>query len=371
LARCRAEALLRAADGRHRQTWKMEALSRMAGAITYDLNDLVTLIYDKLKLIGNHTAAHPEVAELVRDAHIATMKEANLVRKLHAFSRQYPLSPRTISVGEVVPKMFGLLRWILGELVQIELTFPNDLWKVQVDPDALERTLLNLALNAGDAILHRGVLMIEGSNTIVDAGDIVAGYDVPIGNYVLVTVTDTGSGMSEQVLERAFEPFFTTKTAGEGTGLGLSQVFGFVRQSGGHISIQSKHGQGTTVGMHLPAVLGDGRIIELSTNADPHGLPGEIVLVLDDDPLTRELAVGILTNLGYQTIEAVQGPAAREILQGDRRIDLVLTDVIISDGIKRDESYGGGRNLKMLYMSGYSEIDLATALIMTPICICS
>jgi signal transduction histidine kinase len=254
LARSRAEQASRAALEDGGQSRKMEALGRLAGDVAQDFNALLTVVYRNLEEMGDYTVEHPKMAELVHDVFKAAMEREKLAAQLLAFSRRQPLTPRVVSVHDLISDVTKDLRDTLGGAIQIQSSLPEELWKTRIDASQLETALLNLAANAFDAMPEGGTLTFKGQNIVLDGTRTDAGSGILAGRYVLLAVTDTGAGMPEDVIERAFEPFFTTKQAGGGIGLGLSQVFGFVRQSGGHISIGSEPGHGTAIRIYLPAI---------------------------------------------------------------------------------------------------------------------
>jgi CheY-like chemotaxis protein len=256
--------------------------------------------------------------------------------------------------------MTKLLHRTLGETIEIQTQVPDDLWKTLIDPNQLENALLNLAVNARDAMPDGGKLMIEAQNAILDAAYAEEHLEVMPGRYVMLAVTDTGIGMSKEVAQRALEPFFTTKPTGQGTGLGLSMVYGFVKQSKGHIKIYSEEGHGTTVKLYLPAAATDREDDRIAADQSemPAARPGEVVLVVEDDSMVLRLAVQLLTRLGYQALEAHDGPEAIATLEQGGRIDLLFTDVVLPKGINGTALAQAAQKrrpgLKVLYMSGYT-----------------
>jgi len=246
LARCQAERAARAAEERRQQTRKMEALSQLAAGMADEVDDLLTVLYGQLETLGHHAVDAPALAEPIHEAFSEAIEKERLIRRLLDFSGRRKLTPATISVSDLVSGAISRLCQIAGDTIKIRPRLPDGLWRARIDPDQLSRALVNLAMNSAEAMPGGGSLTIEAQNATIDQHD-------GDGRYVLLSVTDTGTGMSEQVVERAFEPFFTTRPDSSGRGLGLSLVFGFVRQSGGHISIDSKPANGTTVRLYLPA----------------------------------------------------------------------------------------------------------------------
>lgn len=251
LARCRAERLSRTAQERQQQARKMEALGRLAGGIADEVDELLTSLYGQLEALGGRVIGEPVLAEQIQDAFSEAIEKERLARQLLEFCGRRKLTPETISLNELMARISGRLRHVVGDTMAIRVLLPDDLWQTRIDPARLTQALANLAANARAATPDRGILTIEAHNIIMDRGLLDAGTGA--GRYVMLSVTDTGTGMSASVVERAFEPFFTTRPAGGGSGLGLSLVFGFLRQSGGDISIDSKPGSGTTVRIYLPA----------------------------------------------------------------------------------------------------------------------
>jgi CheY-like chemotaxis protein len=277
---------------------------------------------------------------------------------LLAYARQQPLEPRTVNIEALLSGMAGLLGRTLGENIKIKTIMPAGLWTTSIDPHQLENALLNLGVNALHAMPDGGKLIIEASNKVLDEIYVELNPDVLPGHYVAVAVTDTGTGMSADVLQRVLEPFFTTKAVGKGSGLGLSMVHGFVKQSGGHLKIYSEQGLGTTVNLYLPRAW-TGADSESASSRPEIAVSGggELVLVVEDDPYLRGLTLKILAGLGYRTIEAEDGITACTILDEVDRIDLLLTDIVLPNGMYGPELARRARlllpNIKVLYMSGY------------------
>jgi signal transduction histidine kinase len=359
LERCGTEKALRTSEERLRQAQKMEVVGQLAGGVAHDFNNILAIIYGNLELLDAALIEHPELRQIVESAMKAAARGASLTHQLLAYSRLQPLDPRVVDLSALVRDLTQLLQRSLGETIEIDLKLPATLWKTQIDANQLENALLNLAVNARDAMPNGGKLMIEADNVILDQAYAEQNQEVAAGRYVLVAITDTGSGMSREVAERALEPFFTTKPVGQGTGLGLSMVYGFVKQSRGHIKIYSEVGHGTTIKLYLPAAGTDQE--DSRPAADPSELPtakaGEVVLVVEDDAMVLRLAVQLLTRLGYQTIEAHDGPEALTLLDSGR-IDLLFTDVVLPKGMNGTalarEVQQRRPGLKVLYMSGYT-----------------
>ena len=352
-----------AAEEALRQSQKMEAVGQLTGGVAHDFNNLLTVVMGNLELaqrqLENWTeASQDRLRRTLAQATRGAQRGATLTQRLLAFSRRQPLSPKPLDLNKLIGGLSDFLRRSLGETVDLETVGAGGLWKVEADPVQLEAALLNLAVNARDAMPNGGKLTIETSNAYLDADYCRQHTDVEPGQYVQIAVTDTGTGMSRQVIERAFEPFFTTKVAGQGTGLGLSQVFGFVKQSGGHIMIYSEPGEGTTVKIYLPRLFAEVREDAPPEREVQGAVPGESVLVVEDDEEVRLYIVDILRGLHYHVLEAADATAALAHFDaGKARIDLLLTDVVLPGMNGRrlaDEVAARGNGIKILFMTGYS-----------------
>ncbi len=361
-ARVRTEAELAAAREALRQSQKMEAVGQLTGGLAHDFNNLLTGITGSLELMGARIAQGraDEVGRYVDAAQGAARRAAALTHRLLAFSRRQTLDPKPTDVNRLVAGMDELIRRTIGPHVGMEAAAAGGLWPTLVDAGQLENALLNLAINARDAMPDGGRLTIETGNRRLDARA-AAERDLPAGEYVSLCVSDTGTGMSDEVRARAFDPFFTTKPIGQGTGLGLSMVYGFVRQSGGQVQIRSEVGQGTMVCLYLPRHLGSVEGAERPVEPSPALRAGrdEAVLVVDDEPVIRMLVVEILNELGYTALEATDGAAGLQILRSDVRIDLLVTDVGLPGGMNgrqvADAARVGRPDLKVLFITGYAE----------------
>ncbi len=360
LERCSTEKTLRTTEERLRQAQKMEVVGQLAGGVAHDFNNILAIIYGNLELIEEAIVGQTNLEDMVRTALQATARGASLTHQLLAYSRMQPLEPLVLDVSKLIVDMTQLLQRTLGETIQVENRLGADLWKTVIDPNQLENALLNLAVNARDSMPDGGKLMIEADNSVLDATYAEQHQEVIPGRYVLVAVTDTGSGMSREVVERALEPFYTTKPIGQGTGLGLSMVYGFVKQSKGHIKIYSELGHGTTVKLYLPAAATDKEDSRVAADQSelPKAKSGEVVLVVEDDSMVLRLALQLLANLGYQTIQAYDGPEALALLDGAKRVDLLFTDVVLPKGMNGTalarQAQQRRPELKVLYMSGYT-----------------
>ena len=298
---------------------------------------------------------------MVDDALRAATRGASLTHQLLAYARRQPLSPKVVSLNRLVSDMTGFLRRTLGEAIAIRTTMPSDLWMTRIDPHQLENALMNLAVNARHAMPSGGALSIAGTNKILDDSFAEQDTEVVPGPYVLLSVTDNGTGMTKDVLDCALEPFFTTKPVGQGSGLGLSMVYGFAKQSGGHLKIYSEAGRGTTVHLYLPKAPSD--TVELvpagATASNARARPGEVILVLEDDDMVRKLVVRVLNSLGYRTIDVADGSDALRVLNEPDRVDLLLTDVVLPKATSGpavvEQAKMSRPGLMVLYMSGYAK----------------
>jgi PAS domain S-box-containing protein len=312
-----------------RKSQRLEAIGQLTGGIAHDFNNLLTII------TGNHELLEMELEDsgqrdLLSRANNAALMGARLTNRLLTFARRRKLEPAELDLNEQVLAMAELLRRTLGESVVLGTLLAPGLWRVRADPGEIENAVLNLAINARDAMPAGGKLIIETSNVVLDATDVAAEVGLAAGEYVRLAVSDTGAGMSHEVLARAFEPFFTTKEPGKGTGLGLSVIYGFVRQSGGHVTASSALGKGTTVTLYLPRV--DAGAVETIAPARPASsapMAREIILLVEDNAEVRAVTARRLRHLGYRVIEAESGARAIEILNAGRKIDLVFSDIVM------------------------------------------
>jgi signal transduction histidine kinase len=352
-----------AAEEALRQSQKMEAVGQLTGGVAHDFNNLLTVVIGNLEVaqrqLENWTeASQDRIRRTLAQAMRGAQRGATLTQRLLAFSRRQPLSPKPLDLNKLVGGLQDFLRRSLGETIDLETVGTAGLWKVEADPVQLEAALINLAVNARDAMPNGGKLTIETANVQLDADYCRRHADVTLGPYVQIAVTDTGTGMSRQVLERVFEPFFTTKEVGQGTGLGLSQVFGLVKQSGGHITIYSEPGEGTTVKIYLPRLSAEVREEAPAEREVLGAVPGERVLVVEDDEEVRVYVADLLRGLRYQVLEAADAPSAlAQLDKGKGRIDLLLTDVVLPGMNGRrlaNEVVARANGIKVLFMTGYS-----------------
>jgi PAS domain S-box-containing protein len=345
-----------------RQSQKMEAIGQLTGGIAHDFNNLLTIIVGNIELMQRRL---PEEADRLRRAadHAmdATRRAATLTHRLLAFSRRQPLDPKPIDVNKLVAGMSDLLRRTLGEVVMLETVLAGGLWRSQADPNQLENAILNLAVNARDAMPDGGKLTIETANAHLDEAYVgVLIEPVPAGQYVLVAVSDTGTGMDRVTMDRVFEPFFTTKEVGKGTGLGLSQVYGFVRQSNGHVRIYSEVGEGTTIKLYLPRLIGSSEEAPERPARNPATVQGsgETILVVEDEPDLRAYTIEALCDLGYRVLEAADGREALEIVRKHSEIKLLFTDVVLRGGMNGGAIAEEVRRLRpglpVLFTTGYT-----------------
>jgi signal transduction histidine kinase len=337
---------------------KMEAVGQLTGGIAHDFNNLMQVVIGSLSVLSRLVPQDHPHADLTQKALSAARSAAGLTKRLLAFARRQPLMPKPLNLNEVVGGMSDLLRRALGETVVIETNFEEQLWLTEADPNQLESIILNLVLNARDAMPDGGQLMIETQNVEIEGSGTVANIEVKPGSYVVLCVSDTGCGMDKEILGRAFEPFFTTKDVGQGTGLGLSQVYGFVKQSGGHVRLYSEVGQGTSAKIYLPRIVGAVRAEAAAVV--PMTLSGgkERILVVEDQPDVRAFSIQVLRDLGYQVLEAPDGPMALQILQQQQgNIDLLFTDVVLPAGIDgaalAAKAMALSPQLKVLFTTGY------------------
>jgi signal transduction histidine kinase len=353
-----------AADLQLRQAQKMEAVGQLTGGVAHDLNNILTIIIGANAILAEGVADRPElvaIAEMIDDG---AARGSDLIRRMLAFARKQPLQPRAVDVNALVMEAAKLLRSTLGEHIEISKKLAGDTSHALIDPSQLTNAILNLALNARDAMPNGGRLVIETSNIVVGDGcadtygDIGVGTDVTAGNYVMIAVTDSGHGIPASILGKVFEPFFTTKDVDKGTGLGLSMVYGFVKQSHGHIKIESEEGRGTTIRLYVPQAEGVAALAESGGTLPLEG-GHETILVVEDDLLLRTLVAGQVRSLGYATLTAANAAEALIAIDGPAEIDLLLTDMIMPGGMNgrelAEEALRRRASLKILYTSGYSD----------------
>ncbi len=341
------------------QSQKMEALGQLTGGIAHDFNNLLHVIKNAVAIaLRRFPGEDPEVRRYLEMATQNADRAAAVTQRLLAFSRQQPLEPKPIDPNKLLSSMTALLRSALGERIALETVLSSGIWTVSADVNQLETAIFNLALNAHDAISEYGKLTIETANGFLDESYAAAHLEVKVGQYVMIAVSDNGSGMTKEVAARAFEPFFTTKEAGQGTGLGLSQVFGFVKQSGGHVKIYSEPGQGTTVKLYLPRIAGVASEVVKEPEPLVTGTSGETILVVEDEEDVRTFTAEALTELGYQVTVAPDAHAALAVLEKLGGVSLLFTDVGLPNGINgrqlADEANRRWPDMKVLFTTGYA-----------------
>jgi len=360
--RLEAEAKSReAAEAQVRQYQKMQAIGQLTGGIAHDFNNMLAIVIGSLDLAKRRLNKDLAKAEACIDSALeGASRAAQLTARLLAFSRQQPLEPRVLDTNKLVGGMSELLRRVIGENLRVETVLAGGLWRTFADPAQLENAIVNLCVNARDAMPDGGRLTIETSNAHLDDAYAATHTEVEPGQYVMISVSDTGTGMPPEVVERAFDPFYTTKGVGRGTGLGLSQVHGFVKQSHGHVKIYSEPGVGTTIKIYLPRNTGEvdaGDAHARPVGELPHGSADEIILVVEDDERVRHFSVDALRELGYTVVQAADATQAITVLTLQPRVDLLFTDVIMPDLDGRrlaDKARAERPGLKVLYTTGYT-----------------
>ncbi|MEK1897941.1 response regulator [Rhizobium sp. 1399] len=351
LERQQAEAALQ-------QAQKMESIGKLTGGVAHDFNNLLQVISGNLQLLGKDVTNNGRAKERISNALSAVERGSRLASQLLAFGRRQPLQPKVINIGRLVSAMDDMLRRALGEEIEVETMVSGGLWNSFADPIQIENALLNLAINSRDAMDGTGKLTIEVGNAFLDDSYSRTHPEVAAGQYVVLAVTDTGSGMPPEIIEQAFEPFFSTKPEGKGTGLGLSMVYGFVKQSGGHVKIYSETGEGTTVKLYLPRSFQSEDRIATGDNVPATG-GTETILVAEDDEGVRTTVVEMLTDLGYYVLKARDAQSALTVIESGAHIDLLFTDVVMPGPLKSPELARMARerlpNVAVLYTSGYTE----------------
>lgn len=345
---------IRESEDRLRQAQKMEAVGQLTGGLAHDFNNILAVILGNAELIAEYTEHDiPEIESILRSA----ARGSELTQQLLAFSRQQTLKPQTVDLAQLVDESYRLFGRTLGADIELEVLTAPDLWPAWADPGQLQTALLNLAINARAAMPDGGRLTIRCGNASFDSRRGAANIGLEPGDYTVLEVSDTGVGMSDRVRMHAFEPFFTTKDVGQGSGLGLSMVYGFVSQSGGHVAIDSTPGRGTTVSIHLPRAISNEVTVDMTGGLDNSHGDGQVVLVLEDDPDVRALAVQMVHSLGYRAIEAGDAESAYAVLRNGSHVDVVLSDVVLPGSISGTEfvaeALQNRDRLKAVLMSGY------------------
>jgi signal transduction histidine kinase len=360
-----------------RQSQKMEAVGQLTGGVAHDFNNLLTIIIGNIG-IAKRGVVEARAERALDNALVGAERAAQLTQRLLAFSRRQPLNPRVLDVNKLIHSISDLLTRTLGENIELETIGGAGVWKIEADASEMESTLLNLALNARDAMPEGGKLTIETSNAYLDEEYCSQQGELLPGQYILMAVSDSGAGMSPETIDRAFEPFFTTKEAGKGTGLGLSQVYGFMKQSNGHVKIYSEPGEGTTIKLYFPRREGDEAAIANDAQAGSERGRDETILIVEDDDGVRQYAAEILRDLSYQVIEAKDSATALRLLDANKKFDLLLTDVVLPGKNGRELATEVERRrpgAKIIFMTGYSRnaivhhgrLDPGTELIQKPL----
>ena len=353
-----ASAALAASEAQLQQAQKMDAIGQLTGGVAHDFNNLLQVISGNLELLSKETSLSEAADRRIKNAMEAVSRGASLASQLLAFGRRQPLAPKVLNLGRLTRNMDEILRRALGEAIEVETIVAGGLWNTLVDPVNVENALLNLAINGRDAMDGSGNLTVEVGNACLDEAYAKSAHDVTPGQYVVLSVTDTGSGIPPALLERVFEPFFSTKPEGKGTGLGLSMVYGFVKQSGGHVKIYSQVGQGTTIKLYLPRSFeAEDQIVAHESGAIFGG--AETILVVEDDARVRQTVIDTLTDLGYRVLQATDPQGALAIIESGVPIDLLFTDVVMPGRMKSTELARAAverlPKLKVLFTSGYTE----------------
>ncbi|MER9107404.1 CHASE3 domain-containing protein [Mesorhizobium sp. M0614] len=347
------------AESQIRQMHKMEAVGQLTGGIAHDFNNMLAVIISAMNLAQRKLArGEHDIAQFIDAAIDAATRAANLTARLLAFSRQQPLAPQIVDANRLLTGMSDLIRRALGETIRIETVLAGGLWKTHADPSQIENAVLNLAVNARDAMGDDGKLTIETANSHLDDSYAAAHAEVAAGQYVMIAVSDTGSGMTPDVIAKAFEPFFTTKPVNKGTGLGLSQVFGFVKQSGGHVNIYSEPGEGTTIKIYLPRYFGaDEPAVPTGRGDNPAAPVTETILVVEDDARVRVSTTEAIRELGYTVIHAASGEEALQKLAERPNVGLLFTDIVmpVMNGRKlAEEAVARMPQLKVIFTTGFT-----------------
>jgi signal transduction histidine kinase/HAMP domain-containing protein len=341
------------------QSQKMDAIGQLTGGVAHDFNNILTVIIGTIEILAEGVADRPQLAAIAQMIDEAATRGADLTNHLLAFARKQPLQPRATDVNALIVDTARLLRPTLGEQIEIEAMLPDDAWRAMIDPVQLSTAIINLAVNARDAMPNGGKLTLETGNVTLDEAYAKANGDVTPGPYVMIAVSDTGAGIPAAIRDRVFEPFFTTKEVGKGTGLGLSMVYGFVKQSHGHIKIYSEEGHGSSIKLYLPRL--EGVTAATGGAVQTQALPGgqERILVVEDDGMVRNYVIAQLSSLGYQTLSAANALEALGLLDQGEAFELLFTDVIMPGGLNgrqlADEVLRRRPSVKVLFTSGYTE----------------
>ncbi len=353
-----AEAALQAAQATMIRSQKLEAIGQLTGGVAHDFNNLLQVISGNLQLLSKDIAGNARAEMRVQSALGGVARGSKLASQLLAFARRQPLEPRVVNAGRLIKNMDEMLRRALGGEIEVETVVAGGLWNSLIDPNQLENAILNLAINARDAMNGEGRLTIEASNAFLDDEYVRQHDELSAGQYVMIAVTDTGTGIPPDILERVYEPFFTTKAEDKGTGLGLATVYGFLKQSGGHVKIYSEVGAGTTVKLYFPREMaGEDTLVGTPTGEIQGG--EETVLVVEDDDEVREVAVSMLTELGYRVVKARDAASALIVVESGIPIDLIFTDVMMPGSLRSPDLARKAKerlpNIAVLFTSGYTQ----------------
>ena len=345
------------------QAQKLDAIGQLTGGIAHDFNNLLAVVLGNLELLEPQLKDNEKAHRRATAAAAAAQSGAELTKRLLAFSRKQPMEAKTVIPDDLIKDMEALFERTLGETVDLKVSLSDDPWYATIDANLFESSVLNLAVNARDAMPDGGELTIGTANVMLD-DDYLAGHpDVEAGEYISVSVTDTGTGIPADLVDKILQPFFTTKEVGKGTGLGLSMVYGFVKQSGGHMTVYSEEGHGTTMTLYLPRDTDlEGAQADGEVAAEDFVGGTETILVVDDNPNVREVSVGLLSDLGYAILEATDGPSALEVLNTDIHVDLLLTDIVMPGGMTgpdlAKEALRRRPDLRILYTSGFAQASV-------------
>jgi nitrogen-specific signal transduction histidine kinase/CheY-like chemotaxis protein len=350
------------AEEKLRQSQKMEAVGQLTGGLAHDFNNLLAGICASLELMEKRIGQGRlnDIDKYMLIAQDAAKRATALTHRLLAFSRRQTLDPRPTEVNALIAGMSEMIQRTVGPSIRLKTVAAADLWPALVDASQLENALLNLCINARDAMPDGGSITVETANRTLDA-ESARVREMPEGQYLCLSVADTGTGMSAEVIAKAFDPFFTTKPLGQGTGLGLSMIYGFTKQSGGQVRVQSTVGQGTTMCVYLPRYVGETQRNhdDTQSSATPHAKAGETILIVDDEPTVRTLLKDVLNDLGYNLLEAADSVEGLEALRSSAHIDLLITDVGLPGGMNGRQMADAGRQirpkLKTLFITGYAE----------------
>ena len=348
----------RATEAKLAQAQKMETVGKLTGGVAHDFNNLLQVVSGNLQLLAKDIAGNPRAEQRVENAMAGVSRGSKLASQLLAFGRRSALEPKVVNATRFVRDMGDILRRAIGEAIEIRTVLGDDLWNTFIDPAQIENALLNLAINARDAMEGRGQLTIELANADLGSDYALTHDEVTPGQYVMLAVTDTGAGMTPDIIDKVFEPFFSTKAEGKGSGLGLSMVYGFVKQSGGHVKIYSEAGEGTTVRLYLPRAI-EAEDVEAVADTGPIVGGSETVLVVEDDEAVRTTVVEMLTDLGYRVLKAADAGAALNVVESGMPIDLLFTDVVMPGSLKSPELARLARerlpDIAVLFTSGYTQ----------------